>query len=128
MIFIYSLLIKQKNEGICSDEEGSSKFKCICTPQYLGERCEIDRCSSNECQNGGKCVISVIDDIPTPECECTRNYAGPTCDLDLCLGVECGSGTCVGGTCQCDTNYININNTCEKTCSLNPCQDRITIF
>ena len=30
-------MIKQKNKGMCSDDGGSRKFKCICTPQYLGD-------------------------------------------------------------------------------------------
>ena len=121
-------MIKQKNEGMCSDKDGTSRFNCTCTSKYFGERCEIDRCSSYECQNGGTCVISVIDDIPMPECDCTSNYSGVTCEIDLCLGIQCEGGTCVDGICQCDENYININNTCEKTCSLNPCQDPITIL
>ena len=113
---------------MCFDNDGTSGFNCTCTPQYLGERCEIDRCSSFECQNDGTCVIAVIGGIATLECECPTNYAGKTCNVDLCLGIECGSGTCVGGTCQCDSNYINIDNTCEKTCSSSPCQVPITIL
>ena len=113
---------------MCSDNNGTSRFNCTCTTQFHGERCEIDRCSPFECQNGGKCVIAVIDDIPTPECECPSNYAGETCGLNLCLGIQCGSGTCVAGTCQCDKGFININNTCEKTCSVTPCQDPTAIL
>ena len=107
---------------MCSDEDGTSRFNCTCTSQYFGERCEMNRCNSNDCLNGGTCVIAVIDDIPTPRCECLVNFGGANCNLDLCLGIECGNGTCIGGNCQCDTNYVNVNNNCELTCSSSPCQ------
>ena len=47
-------------------------------------------------------------------------FSGPECKVDLCAG--CGNGTCIGGNCSCDTNYVNINNFCERTCALSPCQ------
>ena len=37
--------------------------------------------------------------------------------------IECGNGTCIGGTCNCDNDYVNIDNFCEETCALTPCQD-----
>ena len=82
----------------------------------------MDRCDSNDCLNGGTCVIAVIDDIPTQKCDCPINYGGANCNLDLCSGIECGSGTCIGGNCECNTNYVNVGNTCEQTCSSTPCQ------
>ena len=53
--------------------------------------------------------------------------SGPECDIDLCavngIPIECGNGTCIGGVCNCDKNYVNINNFCAlKTCALTPCQ------
>ena len=107
---------------MCSDNEGSSKFSCICKPQYFGDHCEFDRCDSYPCQNNGTCIVTLINDIPTPECECSGNYGGPTCNLDLCLDINCGNGTCIGGTCQCNTNYVNIGNKCEQTCALANCK------
>ena len=109
-------MIKQKNGGICSDDEGTRKFECTCTLQYLGERCEIDRCDFYQCQNNGTCIVTVINDIPTPECECQGNYGGATCNLDLCSDIECGNGTCVGGNCQCDEGYVNDENICLEIC------------
>ena len=116
-------MIKQKNGGLCSDDEGTGKFTCTCTPQYLGERCEVDRCEFYQCQNNGTCIVTLINDIPTPGCECYGNYGGTICNLDLCLDIECGNGTCIGGTCQCNTNYVNIDNKCEQTCELAMCQE-----
>ena len=120
-LFIW-LLIKQKNGGICSDDEGTSRFSCNCKPQYLGDQCEVDRCDFYQCQNNGTCIVALINDIPTPECECQGNYGGATCNLDLCSGIECANGTCIRGTCQCNNNYVNIGNSCEPTCALADCK------
>ena len=55
--------------------------------------------------------------------------SGPECDIDLCavngIPIECGNGTCIGGICNCDTNYVlNVNdNFCEQTCASTSCQD-----
>ena len=53
--------------------------------------------------------------------------SGPECTIDMCAvngnPIECGNGTCIGGTCNCETNYVNIDNFCEETCALTPCQD-----
>ena len=76
----------------------------------------MNRCDSNNCLNGGTCVITVIDDIPTPKCECPINFGGPNCDLDLCSAIECGSGTCIGGSCECDEGYVNEENVCLNMC------------
>ena len=101
---------------MCSDDEGSSKFKCTCKPQYLGDQCEVDRCEFYECQNNGTCIVALINGIPTPECECSGNYGGATCNLELCTDIECGKGTCIGGICQCDEDYINDGNVCVDIC------------
>ena len=53
--------------------------------------------------------------------------SGPECTIDMCAvngnPIECGNGTCIGGTCDCDDDYVNIDNFCEETCVLTPCQD-----
>ena len=115
-------MIKQKNEGMCFDNDGISKFSCDCKPQYLGERCEDDRCDVYQCQNNGTCIVTLINEIPTPKCECQGNYSGAICNLDLCSGIECDNGTCIRGTCQCNTNYVNVGNSCEQTCALASCK------
>ena len=48
--------------------------------------------------------------------------SGPECTINECEGIECGNGTCIGGICQCDPNYVNSGNFCERTCALSPCQ------
>ena len=113
---IHNLYPKKKNGGKCFDNGGTDRFSCTCTPQYLGERCEIDRCDFYQCQNNGNCIVTLINDIPTPKCECPGNYGGPTCNLDLCSDIECGKGTCIGGVCQCDQDYVNNGNVCVDIC------------
>ena len=106
---------------MCSDDEGSSEFSCDCKPQYFGERCEDDRCDIYQCQNNGTCIVDLVNDIPTPKCECQGNYGGVTCNLDLCLDIECGNGTCIGGNCQCDEDYVNDGNVCVDICEVINC-------
>ena len=63
-------------------------------------------------------ITSIIISIST---------SGPDCDIDMCavngIPIECGNGTCIGGICNCDDDYVNIDNFCEETCALTPCQD-----
>ena len=40
----------------------------------------------------------------------------------LCEGINCGSGTCIGGLCICDPNYVNVGNFCEESTSLPVCE------
>ena len=120
-LFINLFSFKQKNEGMCFDDEGSRKFSCTCTPRYFGERCEDDRCDIYQCQNNGTCIVTLINDIPTPACECTGNYGGATCNVDLCLDIECGNGTCIVGNCQCDEGYVNDGNICVEICNTINC-------
>ena len=47
---------------------------------------------------------------------------GPECTIDLCEGINCGNGLCIGGNCKCDDNYVNEDNVCVETCTLEPCQ------
>ena len=48
--------------------------------------------------------------------------SGPECTINECEDIECGNGTCIGGICQCDPDFVNIDNSCERTCALSPCQ------
>ena len=94
-------MIKDKNGGMCSDGEGSSKFSCTCNPQYLGERCENDRCDIYQCQNGGNCTVDLVNDIPTPRCECPETHYGATCHLLTCNIFCYHGGICDGDICHC---------------------------
>lgn len=66
------------NEGTCLDEKGG--YKCICTPGYAGQKCEIniDECAQNPCQNGATCK----DEINTFRCLCPAGYWGERCEFN----------------------------------------------
>ena len=90
-------LINIKHGGVnteyCFGPDGNTAFKCECNPRFDGLRCEIF--------NAGDIDLCAVNEIP----------------------IECGNGTCIGGTCNCDNDYVNIDNFCEETCALTPCQD-----
>ena len=88
MIIINNLLIKQKNEGICLDDEESSKFRCTCTQQFDGERCEDNLCDRYPCFNNGTCSVDLINDQKVPTCDCPENTDGQTCNLLICGSNE----------------------------------------
>ena len=116
----------KKNGGTCFDNNGFDKFKCTCTPQFFGERCEVDRCDFYECGNNGICIVTLLNDIPTPQCECQENFGGKTCNVDLCSDIKCGNGTCIGGNCQCDEGFVSDGNVCLDICDgfqYNDCVD-----
>ena len=121
-------MIKQKNAGLCFDDDGTSKFSCNCTPQYLGERCEVDRCSFYECQNNGTCFIDVINGIPTPTCECPETHHGTICNLLAC-DVPCyNDGICDGEICHCSqengiAKYYGESCGMPAACDGYPCQN-----
>ena len=58
---------------------------CQCVPGYEGTLCDvnIDECSPNPCQNGGKCT----DLINGYNCTCRPLYSGHNCSGKLCLAT-----------------------------------------
>ena len=126
----FSFLSAKKNGGTCIDNEGTSKFNCTCTPRFFDERCETDRCDFYECQNGGTCIVDLINNIPTPRCECPKTHHGATCHLLAC-SVPCyNGGVCDGDSCHCSQeNGIAKyhGESCHvpgsDPCAGNPCQN-----
>ena len=48
---------------------------------------------------------------------------------DMCGGINCGIGSsCFGGISTCQTGYANVENFCEETCELDPCEELIKTF
>ena len=45
----------------------------------------------------------------------------------MCAGITCKDGFCDAGSCFCDEGFVDIENNCEETCALNPCQEMIQI-
>lgn len=90
------------------------RFKCVCKPGYIGEKCEISEkgCNSKPCQNGATCV----DKDFSYECQCAAGFNGPTCasDIDECEQNPCkNDGRCenlIGSyKCHCKPGYLGAN-------------------
>ncbi|XP_072051512.1 uncharacterized protein [Amphiura filiformis] len=62
------------NGGICSGPPET----CVCQPGFIGDRCEIDPCPDNYCQNGGTCFVE--DDGNLGTCFCEDGYTGANCE------------------------------------------------
>ena len=73
----------------------------------------------------GGIVTAVI--LSNKECEVGFVKFDNVC-VDMCEGINCGiGGNCISGNCTCQTDYTNVENYCEETCALNPCQELIKI-
>ena len=73
----------------------------------------------------GGIVIGVI--FSDKQCEVGYVKVGDVC-VDMCEGINCGiGGECLSGNCTCQTDYTNVENFCEETCTLTPCQELIKI-
>ncbi|XP_068601351.1 protocadherin Fat 3a [Brachionichthys hirsutus] len=101
----------------------SGGFSCSCSPQFTGERCEMEitACLPNPCQNSATCK-------PIGNaffCSCRRGFKGLTCEEDV---NECGrsspegecenAGVCINthGSfyCNCTAGFVG------QRCSLRP--------
>lgn len=67
-----------------------STGKCICTPEYVGDKCEISVCH-NFCLHGN-CQYN--PETKHPECNCHNGYLGLRCETDLCHGFCLNGGKC----------------------------------
>ena len=70
-----------KNGGKCSSKNG--QFKCECTLQYSGSKCENDRnpCNFAHCLNGGSCLPSA--DFTNFTCSCPKGFKGNDCESKI---------------------------------------------
>eukprot|EP01052_Picozoa_sp_SAG31_P044853 SAG31_NODE_7972_length_1551_cov_1.798898_1_plen_516_part_11 len=105
------------HDGVCIPtlSAGANAFRCSCTAEYTGQRCEAcaegfgfgparqmcidaDECASSPCENGGTCLDSSSGTSVVPigefECFCTSGYSGDCCELNILVaqGRECGPG------------------------------------
>ncbi|GBM44837.1 Cadherin-related tumor suppressor [Araneus ventricosus] len=105
--------------GSSCHQDGTS-FRCVCAPQYQGERCDIPRkesCTTSLCKNGGTC-----QEAPNSGffCLCRPGFKGLVCEqtADACRPNRClNGGTCVsenlGYHCVCTSSYFGRH--CEKS-------------
>ncbi|XP_034489715.1 cubilin homolog [Drosophila innubila] len=79
------------NGGVCLDT-GPTNYTCMCPRGFRGPRCDPlpDPCTSQPCQNDGRCS-------PTPSdggfvCQCRPGYSGRLCDsrFSSCNGMLVG--------------------------------------
>jgi len=119
---------------LCKDSCDPPYYKCVyCDADHEGLHCDvaIDRneCSSNPCQNSGKCVEKIAD----YHCKCLNGFTGKNCetDIDECMSLPCfNGGSCINEignyTCNCTTAIGYEGRNCEREtdeCSSNPCQN-----
>ncbi|XP_038049720.1 uncharacterized protein LOC119723229 [Patiria miniata] len=132
------------DNGVCYEDHSlSSGFRCECTNNYRGERCDEkpsgsnpeepakppprpqDPCRpNNPCKNGGVCSSTGVSKYT---CACVNGYSGDNCEQepDPCQpNNPClNDGVCrsIGGgqyTCECVNGYMGDN--CEE--EPDPCQ------
>ena len=89
-------------------------FSCVCPLGMTGDKCDVNmnRCLSNPCRNGGRCVPRENDFY----CLCSYPYDGNLCqtDTDPCFPNPClYGGSCIydnqaaqGYTCNCAPGFI----------------------
>ncbi|XP_037875617.1 protein slit isoform X1 [Bombyx mori] len=108
----------------------SSAFVCTGNPPAeIISKC--DRCYSNPCLNGGKCLPGAGGGF---ECVCARGYHGNACQfqIDACYGSPCANGQCQvleegRFHCSCQPGYTGLR--CEVNvddCLGNRCQNNAT--
>ena len=72
-------LCKSNYRGLVSGEE---RPFCICPYNFYGPRCQLfyDKCRSNPCRNGGKCLP--LGKLRDYRCVCRPQYHGDNCELN----------------------------------------------
>ena len=118
------------HNGTCYLDSNSRQPQCRCSDSmYTGRQCELDKCQSVYCRNGGsghrergRCV-----------CICQKGFAGEKCENTLNDYISCeGVGACQnGGTCRkmnetkvcaCTSEYTGPTCNIRITGNFSPCK------
>ena len=100
-----------QNGGTCY---GSGK--CRCPADFIGDKCEMDKCENITCGNNGTCLEG--------KCVCYHVYPSNVCENHLCdAEVVCFNGsTCSDGNCSCASGYKGkFCNVTVRECDSSPC-------
>ncbi|CAF4971051.1 unnamed protein product, partial [Rotaria socialis] len=103
------------NAGLCLATTDGAGWRCVCQPQFTGDRCQnsisVSQCAAQPCANGGTCV----DGPFTFNCKCPYPFKGQRCELISTVQLPCDSNPCLnsatctnGGTnflCSCPPGY-----------------------
>ena len=105
------------NNGQCVLDSATSKYFCMCLPNFIGIGCQTTTspCSKYPCLNNSTC-----NDLNETsfKCECRENFYGKFCEnrINLCQNITCSSnGYCFLNEsvtlCKCYINYYGVS--CE---------------
>ncbi|XP_040574168.2 LOW QUALITY PROTEIN: cadherin-related tumor suppressor-like [Lepeophtheirus salmonis] len=130
-IFVnHSTSIVESSDTIFNSPLLLQDVRCICTPEYAGSRCQIQKnpCNPNPCLEGGNCVVRSESSF---QCLCPPLRGGDLCETtqtDVCSPNPCfNGGSCQKGSrdsffCRCRPGYQG--DRCERavdSCLRNPC-------
>ena len=119
-----------QHNGTCYIDPLSNQPECKCTDgMYTGRLCEMDKCQSTFCRNGG----SGFRENGRCICACRGGFAGEKCDVPIsnffaCLGAEVceNGGTCMElnntKVCSCPLNYVGRTCNIRVSEEINPCK------
>ncbi|CAI2303826.1 unnamed protein product [Caenorhabditis sp. 36 PRJEB53466] len=113
------------NGGDCVSGETAADTKCVCTPGFVGDRCQ--NCDAHQCMNGGFCAY-VPSNKSLSHCVCPSGFTGLNCEEYLCkdacpFGSKCSYDVTKPLDpikCFCEPNAAAHNADCAPICHQEP--------
>ncbi|TRY82421.1 hypothetical protein DNTS_016378 [Danionella cerebrum] len=105
-----------ENGGRCISNE-RRESRCVCWPNYSGDRCEVSHCN-DYCLNGGSCSGSPLGKAT---CRCALGFTGALCEKRVCDGFCLNGGSCDVSqgnqpVCRCPADYTGERYVCHHYC------------